>query len=51
MNILLIYPPQVRSFMPHLALPLVKQELTRRGHQCKILDFNLKFYLHALNIS
>ena len=51
MNILLIYPPQVRSFMPHLALPLVKQELTRRGHQCKILDFNLKFYLHALNKS
>jgi anaerobic magnesium-protoporphyrin IX monomethyl ester cyclase len=49
MNILLIYPPQVRSFMPHLALPLVKQELVRRGHNCKIIDLNLKFYLHVLN--
>jgi hypothetical protein len=34
--------------MPHLALPLVKQELTRRGHSCKIVDYNLKFYLHVL---
>ncbi|WP_161964277.1 B12-binding domain-containing radical SAM protein [Chitinophaga flava] len=51
MNILLIYPPQVRAFMPHLALPLVKQELTRRGHHCKIIDLNLKFYLHVLNRS
>jgi len=49
MKVLLIFPPQCRPLHPYLSLAVVKAELQRRGHECRILDLNLRFYEHILN--
>lgn len=49
MHVLLIFPPQCRPLHPALGLPLIKTELLRRGHICKVVDLNIRFYNHVLN--
>jgi anaerobic magnesium-protoporphyrin IX monomethyl ester cyclase len=49
MRVLLFYPPQCRPLHAHLALPMLKAELQRRGHTCLIVDLNIKFYNHVLS--
>src|SRR4051794_40322883 len=48
MRVLLFFPPQCRPLHPYLSLPIVKAELTRRGHTCKIVDLNSRFYKYVL---
>lgn len=48
-RLLLFFPPQCRPFHAHLSLPILKAEAERRGHACKIVDLNLRFYEHALS--
>jgi len=49
MRVLLFFPPQCRPLHPPLALPIVKADLKRRGHICKVVDLNIRFYRHILN--
>jgi anaerobic magnesium-protoporphyrin IX monomethyl ester cyclase len=49
MRVLLFFPPQCRPLHPPLALPIVKAELKRRGHICKVVDLNIRFYQYILN--
>lgn len=51
MRVLLFFPPQCRPLHPHLALPLIKTELQSRGHECKVVDLNIRFYQHVLTPS
>lgn len=51
MRVLLIFPPQCRPLHPYLSLPIVKAELQRRGHLCKVVDLNLRFYKHVFTPS
>lgn len=48
MKVLLLFPPQCRPLHPYLSLAIVKAELVRRGHECRIADLNLQFYNHVL---
>ncbi len=48
MRLLLLFPPQCRPFHAHLSLPILKAEAERRGHSCRIVDLNLRFYQHVL---
>ena len=48
MRLLLFFPPQCRPFHAHLSLPILKAEARRRGHECKIVDLNLRFYQEVL---
>ncbi len=50
MRLLLIFPPQCRPFHAHLSLPIIKAEVQRRGHTCRIVDLNLRFYDHVLTV-
>ncbi|WP_276657757.1 radical SAM protein [Thauera aminoaromatica] len=48
MKVLLIFPPQCRPLHPYLSLAIVKAELIRRGHECRVIDLNLRMYAHIL---
>lgn len=47
-KILLIQPPQWYPVSPHLAVPLLKAQLTKGGFEAKALDLNVRFYNHIL---
>lgn len=48
MRLLLFFPPQCRPFHAHLSLAVLKAEARRRGHECRVVDLNLRFYRHVL---
>ncbi len=50
MRLLLFFPPQCRPFHAHLSLPILKAEAERRGHSCRVVDLNLRFYDHVLRL-
>lgn len=49
MKILLVFPPQCRPLHAAVSLPLIKAELLRQGHECRIVDLNIRFYRHVLS--
>jgi Radical SAM superfamily len=48
-RLLLFFPPQCRPFHAHLSLAILKAEACRRGHECRVVDLNLRFYRHVLS--
>ena len=49
MKVLLVFPPQCRPLHAAVSLPLIKSELIRQGHDCRIIDLNIRFYRHVLS--
>ncbi len=44
MKILLIQPPQWYPVSPHLAVPLLKAQLSKAGFKAKAIDLNVRFF-------